>query len=100
MRPRVLPEAEREILDAMLWYEDRQAGLGESFYQRVRQVILAVGRTPLRFPLYEAAKLRREFRRAPVDRFPYYVVFEARASETLVVAVVHASRRPAYWRDR
>ena len=35
MRPRVLAEAEAELLSAMLYYEDRQEGLGQDFYQRL-----------------------------------------------------------------
>jgi toxin ParE1/3/4 len=100
MRPRVLPEAEQEMLEAILWYEDRQEGLGEKFHEATRHAIEAVAQAPLRFPVYEAAKLRHELRRASVDRFPYYVVYEVRPDELLVVAVIHASRRPGYWTGR
>ena len=53
MRPRVLAEAEAELLAAMLYYEDRQEGLGEDFYERVSNAMAAIARDPLRHPVYE-----------------------------------------------
>jgi toxin ParE1/3/4 len=102
VRPRVLPEGEAEILHATLWYEDRQEGLGERFYNEVSATIQAIGKSPLRFPLYEAAQLRLPVRRARVGRFPYYVIYldDAHNAGPLVIAVIHASPRPAYWADR
>lgn len=100
MRPRVLEEAEEELHEAMLFYEDRRRGLGRDFYEQVEETIRSIGEAPLRFPMYEGKRLRREFRRALVRRFPYIVVYQAREDETLVVAVAHASREPGYWESR
>ena len=100
MRPRVLTEAEEELLDAMLYYEDRRDGLGAYFYQCVTETILAIGKDPLRFPIYEGKRLSRHFRRALVAGFPYIVIYEVRDEETLVVAVAHTSQEPGYWKHR
>jgi hypothetical protein len=101
MKVRILDEAEVELLEAMQYYEDCRTGLGLDFYDRVNEAMLTIGREPLRFPLYEGKRrLRREFRRTRVDKFPYFVVFEVLEDEVLVVAVAHTSRRPAYWEDR
>ena len=100
MMPRVLKEAEEEILRAMLYFEDLREGLGADFYERVSETILTVGKQPLQFPLYEGKRLTRQFRRAPVARFPYIVVYEVREEETLIVAVAHTSQEPAYWERR
>ena len=100
MRPRVLAEAEAELLSAMLFYEDRREGLGQDFYDRVSDAVMAIGREPLRFPVYEGKSSSRIFRRAPVERFPYIVVYQVRDDETLIVAVAHSSREPGYWEDR
>ena len=92
MRPRVLAEAEAELLSAMLFYEDRREGLGQDFYDRVSDTMMAIGRDPLRFPVYEGKSSSRTFRRAAVQRFPYIIVYQVRDDETLVVAVAHSSR--------
>jgi len=100
VRPRVLQEAEKELLAATLWYEDRQEGLGTAFSNQVFETIARVGKEPLRYAVYEGKKLDRELRRAMVDRFPYVLIFEIRKSEVLIVAIVHTSRRPGFWQDR
>ena len=70
MRPRVLAEAEAELLSAMLFYEDRHEGLGRDFYDRVSNTMVAIGRDPYRYPVYEGKPSSRMFRRARVERFP------------------------------
>ena len=84
----------------MFFYEDRREGLGQYFYDRVSDTVMAIGRDPLRFPVYEGKSSTRIFRRAPAERFPYIVVYQVRDDQTLVVAVAHSSREPGYWEDR
>jgi plasmid stabilization system protein ParE len=100
MRPRVLPDAEAEILSAALWYEDQRSGLGEEFYDQILATIETIGRNPERFPVYEASTDARERHRALVKRFPYVVIYEIAAGSVLIVAVAHTSRQPDYWRLR
>jgi hypothetical protein len=102
MRPRVRPEAFQEAVSAALWYDEQRAGLGDEFYDEVLSAIEAVGRSPFRYPPYEAFATDPPFRRAPVKRFPYHVIYQssAEASAPLVVAITHAKQRPGYWADR
>jgi toxin ParE1/3/4 len=100
MNFRVLADAEQEIQDAMLYYEDCRTGLGLDFLSCVQDAMAAIQHAPLRFSLYEGRRLKRAFRRVLVSRFPYIVVYEARADETVVAAVAHTSREPGYWEDR
>ena len=37
----LLPEAEAELGEAMLWYEERRAGLGHEFLGCVRRVLVS-----------------------------------------------------------
>jgi len=98
--PRILQEAEAELLEAIHWYDDREEGLGVDFFQQTLKTIRAIGKEPRRFPVYEGITLQRKLRRALVDRFPYVVIFEIRESEILIVAIVHTSRRPGFWQTR
>ena len=100
MRPRVLEEAEAEILSAMVFYEDHQEGLGRDYFERVSETIESIAHDPRRYPVYEGKRLSRVYRRAAVDRFPYIVVFQIRTDETLIVAVAHSSQQPGYWEGR
>lgn len=100
MRPRVLPEAEAEILTIALWYEEQRVGLGERFFDQILATIESIGRSPERFAVYEGSQNPRHLRRAIVSRFPYAVIFEIRSDYVLIVAVTHTSRRPDYWQHR
>jgi hypothetical protein len=51
LKLRVLDEAEAELLEAMQYYDDRQEGLGEIFYQRVVECMDSIRQDPFRFPL-------------------------------------------------
>ena len=100
MKLRVLAEAEQELKDAMHYYDDCRAGLGDEFLACVNDAITAIEREPLRYALYEGRRTRRIFRRILVSRFPYIVVYESLPNEIVVAAVAHTSREPAYWDDR
>lgn len=100
MRLELLEEAEDELREAILYYEDRQDGLGSEFFGRVTEMIAAIRVDPERFPLYEGKRMARKFRRVRVRRFPYLLVFEVRTDKVLVVAVAHTRRRPGYWANR
>jgi toxin ParE1/3/4 len=97
---RILAEAEAEIREAILHYEERQRGLGADLYERIETGIRSLAETPGRFPIYDGKRLVREFRRVLMDRFPYLIIYEERTEETLIVAFAHTSREPGYWDSR
>lgn len=97
---RILADAEAEIREAILYYEQRQKGLGADLYERIEAGIRSLAETPGRFPIYEGKRLIREFRRVLIDRFPYLIIYEKRTNETLIVAFAHTSREPGYWDSR
>ncbi len=100
MKPQVLPVAEAELLQAVLWYENQREGLGEEFYDQVLHAMEEIGKNPQRFSIYEGSLNSRQLRRAIVDRFPYVVIYDLRADYVLIVAIAHTSRQPDYWLQR
>jgi plasmid stabilization system protein ParE len=89
------PEAESELLDTRLWYDDQQPGLGQSFATEVDRVLMAIVEHPLAHP-----RVHGETRRALVRRFPYAIYFRAMSDEVVVLAVMHGRRLPRRWRSR
>ena len=51
------PEAQRDLLEARDWYEQRRAGLGEAFAERVDQMFSRIGEMP---DLYAATSIARK----------------------------------------
>jgi toxin ParE1/3/4 len=59
------PTAETELDEAMSWY-DRRAGLGRELAQEVDKCIERIRGAPEMY-----ARVKKNYRRAMVDRFPY-----------------------------
>jgi plasmid stabilization system protein ParE len=92
---RFLPEAKAEFDNAVDWYEKQRTGLGNSFLDRVRDVLQRISANPR---LHAAVYL--DVRKAVVRRFPYVVLYREDQGEVLVVSVFHTSRDPAVWQKR
>jgi hypothetical protein len=93
------PEADTELHAAARWYEDRVLGLGDRFLVETIEALVAIEQHPRRFAR-ASYRTSREIRRRMLSHFPYLMIYEVRASQCVVVAVAHVSRRPGYWRDR
>lgn len=89
------PGARLEMREAADFYDLERSGLGTEFLDAVEQTMLQVLKYPESSPIALGAVRKRT-----VARFPYSVVYSARADGTCVSAFAHNSRRPFYWRDR
>lgn len=87
--------AAADIEDAFLWYETQRAGLGSEFLLALRATMDLVAIHPEAFPV-----LHRNTRRALVPRrFPYGLFFRLYGKTVVVVACMHAKRRPTRYRS-
>ncbi|MGO8985855.1 MAG: type II toxin-antitoxin system RelE/ParE family toxin [Terriglobales bacterium] len=92
---RLHPEAEREYLEALVWYRDRSAVVASDSELAVSKAVQAIETAPQRWPSYFG-----EFRRYTLHRFPFNIVYQEMLSDVVVFAVAHGRRRPGYWRKR
>ena len=89
------PEAEREFLEAALYYDLRVAGLGEKFLSEIQSATeLLISQPEI------GARIDPNLRRMLLVRFPYSVIYSVEDMTIRVIAVAHQRRRPAYWRTR
>lgn len=88
----VQDDADIEVEEAALWYEEERPGLGLEYIAAVSRVILDIGENPERFPVWKVP-----WRRALLRRFPYVVLYELEDDRVVVWAVAHSKRRPGYW---
>ena len=92
---RVLPEAHRELRDAVAYYERQQAGLGARLWGEVDDIVLWIQSHP------EVAQLRAGgYRRVNLRVFPYFIAYSIRGAVIWVLAIGHTHRRPDYWGER
>ena len=91
----ILPIAEQDIAQAFAWYERREPGLGDELLACIEDCYLAIRRTPEAF-----RAVRRDYRRALVQRFPYSVFYKFDGETIVVHALFHNSRDPRKWSSR
>ena len=92
---RFLRPAEKEMIEAALFYENASSGLGGDFLDDVHRVINVLREHP---QLGHA--VGRGLRRTLLHRFPFSLIYSGEANEILVIAVAHQRRRPDYWKTR
>jgi len=92
---RLRAEAESDLFDAAAWYERQRKGLGQEFVDAIERAFDRISDNPLQFPV-----MGRGIRRALLSRFPFGVFFRIEPEQVTVLAVLHASRHPARWRER
>jgi plasmid stabilization system protein ParE len=86
---RLTEEADRHLTEAAQWYERQRSGLGCEFLDQALSAFPLLIEHPLRYPL-----VRHDIRRAPMAKFPYGIYFRVEQSKVVIVAVMHARRRP------
>lgn len=84
-----------EARAAYMWYRKRSEVAAARFHDEFSRAITAIRSAPEAWPPYVHETRRYLFR-----RFPFYLVYRMTSEEIQVVAVVHARRRPGYWKDR
>jgi len=90
------PLAERELAEAITYYDEQKAGLGREFLEEIRRAVLFLAKYPEAAP-----QVRGSIRRFILPRFPYSLLY--RTLETgrfRILAVAHQKRRPDYWVGR
>jgi toxin ParE1/3/4 len=96
MKPMVVrPAAEEDIEAAYLWYEGRQAHLGNEFLFAIRSALSQVSQYPEAHSIVDS-----DVRRVVVPRFPYGIFYRVYHGTVYVIACMHGRRDPERWRSR
>lgn len=86
-------EAERDLVKAYKWYEEKVPGLGTDFIAVIERALESIQENPARFPA-----MYRNVRRALMRRFPYGIFYFMEGESIIVLAVLHTARNPTKWR--
>lgn len=95
MTLRVRPEAEGDILDAAVWYDERGPGLGAEFVAEIDAVFGRIAQGPDRFRVWQG-----NVRVALSQRFPYAIYFVRSGDDVVVLAVLHQRRDRTVVKER
>jgi plasmid stabilization system protein ParE len=92
VKVRFLTPAQRELDDAVAWYDEQAAGLGLEFLDELDRAVRRVLDFPLSFPAIE-----RNIRRCRLARFPYGLIYGVDGGTIVLLALAHLHREPRYW---
>lgn len=88
---------QREVNEAVQWYEERSRGLGDDFFLKLTTTLNSIIAHPEGHAFWHGSKT---VRRAKLKRFPYAVLYEIRPDKVRVLCVRHDKRRPGYGMSR
>jgi hypothetical protein len=94
------PEAREEYLDAVAYYDQQRAGLGDELIDRFEDAMDAILDSPNRWATMPGWDGEPVLRSHGVKTFRYRIVYYVRGDQVRVVAYAHTSREPGYWRHR
>ena len=89
------PDIYQEVREGYRWYESKSVGLGEDFLNELESAYKIILELPDTWPI-----ISNSFRRYLLKRFPYGVIYKTSKDRIFIVAVMHLSREPYYWRKR
>lgn len=89
------PEAEEEFIISIDYYEECQVGLGNDFAKEVYSAIEGIVEHPKTWPSFHM-----DIRRRLINRFPYAILYTEESKTIFILAIMHLSRDPNYWKSR
>jgi plasmid stabilization system protein ParE len=89
--------AERELRQAVDYYNDQQPDLGYEFAAEVEEAVERIRNSP---DAWAWISQQDNLRRCQTHRFPYGLIYQVQPNRVLIIAVMHLKRRPGYWNDR
>lgn len=89
------PDAAKELLSCVNYYEEKSAGLGAEFLDEIEFTIAHVSVQP-----QSGSSLNSTERRILLNRFPYELVYSLSEDMVTILAVKHMKQRPGYWEYR
>lgn len=89
------PETQEEIDKGVDFYFEKQPGVEEEFIGELESAVRKLLKDP-NFP----REFDPPYRKVVTDRFPYQIIYRISGDSAWIVAVMHQSRRPGYWKKR
>lgn len=89
------PEALTEYAEAVQFYAQSRVELAQAFINAVENAIFQIVESPTRWRVID-----EDIRRCLTRKFPYGILYTIEQDFILIVAVMHCSREPGYWKDR
>lgn len=87
-----LPFAEKELQQAIIYYEKQLKGLGKQFSNEIDSALHLIQLFPSSW-----SKVDHNIRKCIIKRFPYLILYVIEKDKLIVSAVAHQHRDPEYY---
>ena len=88
----LIPPADKELEEAIVYYNDQLSGLGDQFYNAFLATTNYLSHAPDAW-----RKIGRNTRRINIKRFPYLVLYVIDGDDILITCIAHQHRNPTYY---
>jgi plasmid stabilization system protein ParE len=95
VRLKILPPAQEELGEAVVFYGSRRRGLGRAFLSEVKRGFTQLKREPL-----IGSPIENGERKYVLQGFPYNLIYQIDEATIVILAAAHHSREYGYWRQR
>jgi plasmid stabilization system protein ParE len=92
---RLLSPANRELEQAILYYEAQRVGLGREFADEFDRAVSVILENPMRWP-----QSSRHTHRYRMHRFAYAIHYFVEPAEVVIAVIAHPRRNPTSFGDR
>lgn len=89
------PPVDKELDEAINYYNGQLNGLGDQFYKEFENTIDLIRRVP-----YGWRKVGKNTRRINIKRFPFLVLYVIEDDTVLITCLAHQHRDPKYYIQR
>jgi plasmid stabilization system protein ParE len=89
------PEALAEYAEAVQYYTQQRVEVAQAFIDAIEDAVYRIRESPTRYMVID-----EEIRRCMTRKFPYGIIYTIEQDYILILAVMHCSREPEYWKDR
>ena len=95
MNYKFLPEARKDLIEAVAYYESCESALGLDFTIEVDKAIQRIIEYPTAW-----TTISKNCRRCIVGRFPYGIIYSIEQDLILIVSIMNLHRHPDSWKNR
>jgi toxin ParE1/3/4 len=89
------PEALTEYAEAVQHYADQRTEIAQVFINAVEDAVYRIRESPKRYVVID-----EDVQRCMIRKFPYGILYTIEPDYILILAVMHYSREPGYWKNR
>jgi len=89
------PDVYEDIQGSYRWYEEKLSSLGNSFLNEIENGLTTIKNFPDMWANFENG-----FKRYILNKFPFSIIYKYNKGTIFVVAIMHNSRKPNYWKTR